>query len=194
MNSSILSTIHLLACLLHSPIKSPSLALCLSLYSFIHSFSALPIASSCTQYTYSIPHTSLFLLLLLLHSSFFLCFSSYILLHIHRENIERERKREYPQQKKETLLFFNFKKIKKMGGFRFQFQFHLGLHFFFLFCSILFILVSASSRNLPIIPFDEGYTPLFGDSNLVIHRDGKSVHLTLDERTGLFFFFFSLFC
>ncbi|KAK7399898.1 hypothetical protein VNO78_11093 [Psophocarpus tetragonolobus] len=52
------------------------------------------------------------------------------------------------------------------------------------FCSMLFAFSSASPSNLPIIPFDEGYTPLFGDSNLVIHRDGNSVHLSLDERTG----------
>jgi len=60
-----------------------------------------------------------------------------------------------------------------------------------LFCSMLFALVSAS-RNLPIIPFDEGYAPLFGDSNLVIHRDGKSVHISLDERTGFFFLLFRM--
>ncbi|BBG94617.1 xyloglucan endotransglucosylase/hydrolase 28 [Prunus dulcis] len=45
-------------------------------------------------------------------------------------------------------------------------------------------LASASSRNLPIISFDEGYNKLFGDDNLMILRDGKSVHLSLDERTG----------
>ncbi|KAI4313656.1 hypothetical protein L6164_026615 [Bauhinia variegata] len=59
--------------------------------------------------------------------------------------------------------------------------FFLGL---LLFGPLLFVLASGSSRNLPIITFDEGYTPLFGDNNLAIHRDGKSVHLTLDERTG----------
>ncbi|KAL2343540.1 hypothetical protein Fmac_004825 [Flemingia macrophylla] len=59
--------------------------------------------------------------------------------------------------------------------------FHTG---FLFFSSMLFALASASSRNFPIIPFDEGYAPLFGDNNLVIHRDGKSVHLSLDERTG----------
>ncbi|KAJ7942826.1 Xyloglucan endotransglucosylase/hydrolase [Quillaja saponaria] len=59
--------------------------------------------------------------------------------------------------------------------------FYLGL---LLFCSLLLVFASGSVRNLPIIPFDEGYTPLFGDDNLVIHRDGKSVHLTLDDRTG----------
>ncbi|KAK7273984.1 hypothetical protein RIF29_15053 [Crotalaria pallida] len=56
---------------------------------------------------------------------------------------------------------------------------HMGL---FLFCSLLFI--HASGLNMPILAFEEGYTPLFGDNNLVIHRDGKSVHLSLDERTG----------
>ena len=59
--------------------------------------------------------------------------------------------------------------------------FHLGL---LLFSSYLFVVASGSTRNLPIIAFEEGYTHLFGDNNLVIHRDGKSVHLTLDERTG----------
>lgn len=60
----------------------------------------------------------------------------------------------------------------------------------FLLCSsLLFFAVIASSgslANLPIIAFEDGYTPLFGDHNLAIHRDGKSVHLSLDERTGLF--------
>ncbi|CAN1138342.1 Probable xyloglucan endotransglucosylase/hydrolase protein 28 [Linum perenne] len=49
------------------------------------------------------------------------------------------------------------------------------------------LLVSASGfhhGNLAIVPFDEGYTQLFGDNNLVIHKDGNAVHLSLDERTG----------
>ncbi|KAI4340280.1 hypothetical protein MLD38_025132 [Melastoma candidum] len=37
---------------------------------------------------------------------------------------------------------------------------------------------------LPVTPFEEGYTQIFGDDNLVVHRDGRTVHLTLDERTG----------
>ncbi|KAJ6429954.1 hypothetical protein OIU84_021376 [Salix udensis] len=56
-----------------------------------------------------------------------------------------------------------------------------------LICSLLALLVSGSQIQrtlLPIISFDEGYTQLFGDDNLVIHRDGKTVHLSLDERTG----------
>ncbi|KAJ4825228.1 putative xyloglucan endotransglucosylase/hydrolase protein 28 [Turnera subulata] len=54
-----------------------------------------------------------------------------------------------------------------------------------LLCSLLAVLVSGSQKALlPIIPFDEGYTHLFGNDNLVVHRDGHTVHLTLDERTG----------
>ncbi|TKV97197.1 hypothetical protein SEVIR_9G478400v4 [Setaria viridis] len=34
------------------------------------------------------------------------------------------------------------------------------------------------------LSFREGYTQLFGDSNLALHGDGKRVHITLDERTG----------
>lgn len=52
-------------------------------------------------------------------------------------------------------------------------------------CSLLLFVVVGASDDFPIVPFEEGYTQLFGDDNLVIHRDGKSVHLTLDERTGL---------
>ncbi|GMN38349.1 hypothetical protein TIFTF001_007581 [Ficus carica] len=43
---------------------------------------------------------------------------------------------------------------------------------------------TTTTGDWPIIAFDEGYTHLFGDDNLMIHRDGKTVHLTLDERTG----------
>ncbi|KAH8500532.1 hypothetical protein Peur_042389 [Populus x canadensis] len=56
-----------------------------------------------------------------------------------------------------------------------------------LICSLLAFLVSGSQIQrtlLPVISFDEGYTQLFGDDNLAIHRDGKTVHLSLDERTG----------
>lgn len=34
------------------------------------------------------------------------------------------------------------------------------------------------------LTFGEGYTQLFGDSNLRLHGDGKRVHISLDERTG----------
>lgn len=39
-------------------------------------------------------------------------------------------------------------------------------------------------RNLSSISFDEGYTQLFGDGNLVLLREGKTVRISLDERTG----------
>lgn len=55
---------------------------------------------------------------------------------------------------------------------------------------LLAVVASGFYRNLPIVPFDEGYSHLFGHDNLVVHRDGESVHLSLDERTGLCFFFF----
>ncbi|KAG9457377.1 hypothetical protein H6P81_001885 [Aristolochia fimbriata] len=45
-------------------------------------------------------------------------------------------------------------------------------------------LASAGVKDLAISSFDEGYTQLFGDENLMLLRDGKTVHLTLDERTG----------
>lgn len=52
------------------------------------------------------------------------------------------------------------------------------------------VVVSASSRDLPIISFDEGYNKLFGDDNLMILKDGKSVHLLLNERTGILFAYY----
>lgn len=57
---------------------------------------------------------------------------------------------------------------------------------FLVFMSLFTSLVSGFAlQKLPLIQFDEGYTQLFGDQNLIVHRDGKSVRLTLDERTGL---------
>ncbi|GAB4828683.1 Probable xyloglucan endotransglucosylase/hydrolase protein 28 [Ancistrocladus abbreviatus] len=54
-----------------------------------------------------------------------------------------------------------------------------------LLCSVVTIASSNNlRRNLPILSFDEGYSHLFGDDNLMVLRDGKSVHLSLDERTG----------
>lgn len=65
---------------------------------------------------------------------------------------------------------------------------YLGfLHLLLLCCLFFGVIVSGSTAktsDLPIIAFDEGYTQLFGDDNLLIHRDGKTVHLTLNERTG----------
>lgn len=58
-------------------------------------------------------------------------------------------------------------------------------NFAFVFCSaFLVLLVNGFSRNLPIVSFDEGYSHLFGDGNLMVLKDGKSVHISLDDRTG----------
>ncbi|XP_010271176.1 PREDICTED: probable xyloglucan endotransglucosylase/hydrolase protein 27 [Nelumbo nucifera] len=46
------------------------------------------------------------------------------------------------------------------------------------------VLASATPKNLPVLSFDEGYSQLFGEDNLMLLRDGKTVHLSLDERTG----------
>lgn len=59
---------------------------------------------------------------------------------------------------------------------------------FFACCALLAVLAvgspESSNLDLPVISFDEGYAHLFGEDNLVLHGDGKSVHLSLDERTG----------
>ncbi|CAH2037661.1 unnamed protein product [Thlaspi arvense] len=56
---------------------------------------------------------------------------------------------------------------------------------FLVFMSLFTGLISGFSLpKLPIIQFDEGYSQLFGDQNLIVHGDEKSVRLTLDERTG----------
>ncbi|XP_023550611.1 probable xyloglucan endotransglucosylase/hydrolase protein 28 [Cucurbita pepo subsp. pepo] len=61
----------------------------------------------------------------------------------------------------------------------------LPIHLLFAsFLCFFSVLVSGSGRNFPILDFEEGYNPLFGDDNLIVLKDGKSVHLHLDERTG----------
>uniref|UniRef100_A0A0E0NJL6 GH16 domain-containing protein n=1 Tax=Oryza rufipogon TaxID=4529 RepID=A0A0E0NJL6_ORYRU len=42
----------------------------------------------------------------------------------------------------------------------------------------------ASAFAVPSVAFDEGYSPLFGDDNLVRSSDDKSVRLLLDRRSG----------
>jgi hypothetical protein len=64
-----------------------------------------------------------------------------------------------------------------------------------MFCSkLLFFLLLhlflANAEPIPSLPnlrklsFHEGYTQIFGDSNLMLHHEGKRVHISLDERTG----------
>ncbi|XP_038891480.1 probable xyloglucan endotransglucosylase/hydrolase protein 28 [Benincasa hispida] len=55
---------------------------------------------------------------------------------------------------------------------------------FFSFLLFLLPFASSSPSNLPILSFQEAYNHLFGDANLLLLNDGKSVHLHLDERTG----------
>ncbi|XP_058108411.1 probable xyloglucan endotransglucosylase/hydrolase protein 28 [Magnolia sinica] len=59
-----------------------------------------------------------------------------------------------------------------------------ALYFFMIFSFTSFLQATATLQNLPILSFDEGYTQLFGDSNLMLLKDGKTVHISLDERTG----------
>ncbi|CAO2836815.1 unnamed protein product [Amaranthus hypochondriacus] len=57
--------------------------------------------------------------------------------------------------------------------------------FFLFFCIFKEIIAySGNTNKLPIISFDEGYSHLFGDDNVMVLKDGKSVLLSLDERTG----------
>jgi xyloglucan:xyloglucosyl transferase len=63
----------------------------------------------------------------------------------------------------------------------------------FLSVVVVLLLIASSSAaddllvprpDTPALTFGEGYTQLFGDSNLRLHGDGKRVHISLDERTG----------
>jgi xyloglucan:xyloglucosyl transferase len=38
--------------------------------------------------------------------------------------------------------------------------------------------------DVPSVAFDEGFSPLFGDDNLVRARDDRTVRLLLDRRSG----------
>ncbi|TMW86303.1 hypothetical protein EJD97_021599 [Solanum chilense] len=53
----------------------------------------------------------------------------------------------------------------------------------FIFCYVV-VLVSGFSEKLETLSFNEGYSQLFGHNNLMVIEDGKSVHISLDERTG----------
>lgn len=55
---------------------------------------------------------------------------------------------------------------------------------FFLICLAPGLSSLGSHGNLPIVSFDEAYSDLFGNDNLMVLRDGKSVHLSLDDRSG----------
>ncbi|KAM3314591.1 hypothetical protein ACQJBY_033418 [Aegilops geniculata] len=46
------------------------------------------------------------------------------------------------------------------------------------------VMVPRPATAAAALTFGEGYTQLFGDSNLRLHGDGKRVHISLDKRTG----------
>ncbi|XP_077236189.1 putative xyloglucan endotransglucosylase/hydrolase protein 28 [Tasmannia lanceolata] len=54
----------------------------------------------------------------------------------------------------------------------------------FLMVFATFAYAFATPKDLPILSFEEGYTQLFGDSNLILLRHGKTVQISLDQRTG----------
>ncbi|EEF43523.1 probable xyloglucan endotransglucosylase/hydrolase protein 30 [Ricinus communis] len=67
--------------------------------------------------------------------------------------------------------------MKKMDYY--SLVFHL-----FILSSLSSYIANAAAFNLSTISFDEGYTPLFGDGNLVRSPNGRSVRLLLDRFTG----------
>ncbi|XP_031491526.1 probable xyloglucan endotransglucosylase/hydrolase protein 28 [Nymphaea colorata] len=51
---------------------------------------------------------------------------------------------------------------------------------------LLYHSAAASSvlQKLASVSFDEGYTHLFGEDNLIVQRDGRTVHISLDKYSG----------
>ena len=45
-------------------------------------------------------------------------------------------------------------------------------------------LSAASAFDVPAVSFDEGFSPLFGDGNLVRSSDDRTARLLLDRRSG----------
>ncbi|KAJ4805795.1 Xyloglucan endotransglucosylase/hydrolase [Rhynchospora pubera] len=62
----------------------------------------------------------------------------------------------------------------------------MGTSMFFLriFIATTFFFASIFAFDVPTIAFEDGFSKLFGDDNLVISPDGKSVSLTLNRYTG----------
>ncbi|KAF6140517.1 hypothetical protein GIB67_035544 [Kingdonia uniflora] len=46
------------------------------------------------------------------------------------------------------------------------------------------IITTNPNLSLPKLSFDDGYSQIFGDDNLMILKDGKTVHLSLDQKSG----------
>jgi len=55
---------------------------------------------------------------------------------------------------------------------------------FHLLLSLLLFTFAHAAFDLATIPFNDGYSPLFGDSNVVRSADGNGVQLLLDRFTG----------
>lgn len=66
-------------------------------------------------------------------------------------------------------------------------------HFFPIFFSFILGFVLGFHLICQFWRFDEGYLHMFGDNKLIILKDGKSAHISLDERTG-WFILFSFIC
>ncbi|TKY70065.1 xyloglucan endotransglucosylase/hydrolase protein 30 [Spatholobus suberectus] len=60
----------------------------------------------------------------------------------------------------------------------------LKIPFLLLLSLLLFSFFANAAFDLATIPFNDGYSPLFGDSNVVRTADGNGVQLLLDRFTG----------
>lgn len=60
--------------------------------------------------------------------------------------------------------------------------------FSFIFFLILIISAASADFNVTAISFNEGYSPLFGDDNVVPYPDGTGVRLVLNPYTGAFIY------
>lgn len=61
---------------------------------------------------------------------------------------------------------------------------HHKTHSLFYFSLFLLFSFTISAFDLATIPFNDGYSPLFGDANVVRSVDGNGVQLLLDRYTG----------
>lgn len=74
-----------------------------------------------------------------------------------------------------------------MGRLRCSLSETLTPFFVFFLSSAWFLFgLTAAAFDLTALSFDEGYSPLFGDGNLVRSPDGRSVRLLLDVYTGIY--------
>lgn len=85
---------------------------------------------------------------------------------------------------------FKQKRKKKMDGLRCSYGQYSRLTLVSLFvplslCLCLAINNVAEAFDLHTVPFNEGFSPLFGDGNLVRSPDGKAARLLLDRFTGI---------